>query len=128
MTARRSRRGLRAALIVLAILVLAPLTALVIFAASFDPNAYKPQIEEAVKRSTGRDLALNGPIHLKLALCPTIEAQDVALANTEGGSRPQMATLERLDAQIALLPLLRRHIEIDRLVLVRPDILLETDA
>ena len=128
MAERRSRRGLRVGLIVLAILVLAPIAALVLFAARFDPNAYKPQIAEAVKRATGRDLALNGPIQLKLALHPTIEARDVALANIEGGSRPQMATLDRLDAEIALLPLLRRRLEIDRLVLVRPDILLETTA
>ncbi len=39
-----------------------------------------------------------------------------------------MATLQRLEAQVALLPLLQRRLEIDRLVLVRPDILLETDA
>ena len=128
MAEKRSRRGLRAGLIVLAILVLAPVAALVLFAALFDPNAYKPQIAEAVKRATGRDLALNGPVRLKLALHPAIEARDVAFANIEGGSRPQMATLDRLDAQIALLPLLQRRLEIDRLVLVRPDILLETNA
>ena len=124
----RSRRWLRIGLIVLAVLVLAPLAGLAVLAITFDANAYKPRIAEAVKRATGRDLALNGPIALKLALRPTIEARDVALANIEGGSRPEMAKLERLEAQIALLPLLRRHIEIDRLVLVRPDILLETDA
>ena len=54
MAERRSRRGLRVGLIVLAILVLAPIAALVLFAARFDPNAYKPQIAEAVKRATGR--------------------------------------------------------------------------
>ena len=44
----------------------------------------------------------------------------MALANIAGGSRPQMVTLDRLEAQVALLPLLSRRVEIDRLVLVLP--------
>ncbi len=125
---RRRRRGLRVILIVLALIVLIPLGGFAVFALTFDPDGVKPRIEQAVKRATGRDLALNGRLGLKLSLWPTIEARDVAFANVAGGSRPQMATLERLEAQIALLPLLRRTVEIDRLVLVKPDILLETDA
>ena len=82
----------------------------------------------AVKSSTGRDLALNGPIRLKPSLWPTLEMRDVALSNPPGFSRPQMATLDRLDLQLALLPLLHSRVEIDRLVLGKPDILLETNA
>ncbi len=125
---RRRRRGLRLVLIILALIVLVPLAGLAAFALTFDPDSVKPRIEQAVKRATGRDLALNGRLGLKLSLWPTIEARDVAFANVAGGSRPQMATLERLEAQVALLPLLRRTVEIDRLLLVKPDILLETDA
>ena len=39
-----------------------------------------------------------------------------------------MATLERLDLKLALIPLLSHRIEIDQLVLVKPDIMLETNA
>ena len=39
-----------------------------------------------------------------------------------------MATLERMDVKLALIPLLSRRIEIDQLVLVKPDIMLETNA
>ena len=124
----RHGRGLRIALIVLALVILIPLAGLAAFALAFDPDSAKPRIEAAVKRATGRDLALNGRLGLRWSLWPTIEARDVALANMPGGSRPQMVTLRRLEAQVALLPLLRRTVEIDRLVLVRPDILLETDA
>ena len=52
----------------------------------------------------------------------------VSLANPPGFSRPAMATLERLDVKLALIPLLSRQIEIDQLVLVKPDIMLETNA
>ena len=63
-----------------------------------------------------------------MSLQPTLTVQGVGFANPPGFSRPQMATLERLDLKLALLPLLSHQVEIDRLVLVKPDILLETDA
>ncbi len=127
MAVRRSRRVTLILLIVLAV-CLVPIAGAALFAATFDPNRVKPAIEAAVKRATGRDLALNGPVGIKLAMRPIIEARDVVFANRPGGSRPAMATVARLQAQIALLPLLRHRLEIDRLVIIRPDILLETDA
>lgn len=99
-----------------------------IAAFSFDPEAFKPRIAEAVRAATGRELVLNGPIGVKLSLWPTIEARQVALANPPGFSRPNMATLSKLDLHLGLTGLLRRRIDISRLDLVEPDILLETDA
>jgi uncharacterized protein involved in outer membrane biogenesis len=96
--------------------------------ATFNPDNLKPRIIAAVKQQTGRDLTLRGPIRLGFSLQPTLTVQGVVFANPPGYSRPQMATLERLDLKLALLPLLRRRVEIDSLVLVKPDILLETDA
>src|ERR1700733_5969689 len=98
------------------------------FLASFDPNRLKPRIIEAVRHATGRDLSLNGKIAFKLSLQPTIEARNVAFSNPDGFSRPQMATLDRLQLKLGLLPLLSHRIEIVSLVLIHPDILLETDA
>jgi uncharacterized protein involved in outer membrane biogenesis len=99
-----------------------------IFFASFDPNSYKPRIVAAVKQATGRDIDLKGNIHLALSLQPTLTVQDVSFSNPPGFSRPQMATLQELDLQLALFPLIHHQVEINRLVLVKPDILLETNA
>jgi uncharacterized protein involved in outer membrane biogenesis len=99
-----------------------------VFIASFDPDSLKPRIVAAVKQQTGRDLTLQGPIRLGLSLQPTLTIQGVAFANPPGFSRPDMATLDRLDLKLSLIPLLSRRVEIDRLVLVKPDILLETNA
>ena len=112
---------------------LAGLVALVIaggaiIALSFDPDSLKPRVIAAVKQATGRDLTLQGRIRLGLSLQPTLTVQGVAFANPPGFSRPQMATLEQLDLKLALIPLLSHRVEIDRLVLVKPDIILETDA
>ena len=123
-----ARRPLRIALIAIAAIIVIGVGAVAVLLGRFDPNAYKPQIVQAVKRATGRDLALNGTINLKPSLWPTIQVADVAFSNPPGFSRPHMATLKGLEVQLALLPLISSRIEIDRLVLIHPDILLETDA
>jgi AsmA protein len=121
-------RPLRFGLIAIAVVVVLAVCAGAVAISRFDPDSLKPRIEEAVKRATGRELALNGPITLKPSLWPAIRAADVAFANPPGSSRPQMATLQGLELQLGLLPLLTGRYEIDRLVLIHPDILLETDA
>ena len=122
------RRWLRWALIAFAVLVLLPAAGLAVFLATFDAESLKPRIQAAVEAKTGRALTLGGPIGVKLALVPTLTLQDVALANAPGGSRPQMLTVRRAEVELALLPLLSRGVELRRLVLQEPDLLLETDA
>lgn len=112
----------------LAAVLALPVFAIGVVAVLFDPNDYKPQIVAAVKQATGRDLVIDGKLHLSLALRPTIAAKYVRFSNAPGGSHAEMVSLERVEARIALLPLLQHQIEIDRLILVRPDVLLETNA
>ena len=90
-----------------------------------DPNDYKPQLAAAVLNATGRVLTLNGPLRISRSLWPTIEVSDVQLANLPGGSRPDMARAERIEAQIALVPLLHRELQINALTLIGPNILFE---
>ena len=112
--------------IVVGLLVVLPISGIGIFIVTFDPNGWKPRIQNAVMRATGRELSLNGPISLKWSLVPTIEAHDVALANFDGGSRPQMVTAQSIEAEVALLPLLSNRLDIPRLAIIKPDVLIET--
>jgi AsmA protein len=121
-------RPLRITLIAVAAVIVVVVGAGAVFVSRFDPNSLKPRIIEAVKRATGRDLALSGKISLAFSLKPTIRVEDVAFANPPGFSRPQMATLQSMELELGLLPLLSSRIEIDRLMLIHPDILLETAA
>lgn len=116
---------LRRVLIALLGVFLLVVVAGVVFLATFDVGTLRPRIEAAAETALGRQIALSGPITVKYSLIPTIQVENVELANIDGGSRPQMATLKRLELEIRLLPLLSRRVEIDRLVLVEPDILLE---
>jgi AsmA protein len=119
-------RWRRILVIVIGLLVVLPIAGIGIFIATFNPNGWKPRIQNAVMRATGRELSLNGPVSLKWSLVPTIEARDVALANVNGGSRPQMVTAQRIEAEVALLPLLSNRLDIPRLSLIKPDVLIET--
>jgi AsmA protein len=111
----------------LALLVLV-VAAGAVFALSFDPDSLKPRIAAAVKRATGRELTIQSHMRLGLSLRPTLVVPDVRLANAPGFSRPDMIALHELDVQLALIPLLSNRVEINRLVLVKPDIILETNA
>ena len=125
---RRSRRLLRWLLIAPAALLALAAVAIGVAVARFDPEALKPRIADAVEARTGRQLTIAGPIGLKLSVFPTVTLENVALANMPGGSRPEMARVGRAEAEFALLPLLSRRLELRRLVLRSPDILLETDV
>jgi len=124
----KRRRPWRIALISLGAFVLLLLGGVGVMIATFDPNSLKPRIQDAVRQATGRELALNGEIGIKLSLWPTIAVHDVAFANPPGFSRSHMATLRTLELRLELLPLLSRRVEIERLVLVAPDIRLEVNA
>jgi len=92
-----------------------------------DFNRLRPLIAEAVKEATGRDFEILGALRLGFGLTPVFVVEDVRLHNAVFGTRAEMIKARKLEAHMALLPLLLGRIEISRLVLVGPDILLETD-
>lgn len=93
----------------------------------YDFNRFKPEIARLVKAATGRELVIGGDIGLKVDFSPLLTMDDVGLQNASWGSRPEMVRTKRFEVQVALLPLLRDRIEVKRLVLVEPDVLIETD-
>lgn len=93
-----------------------------------DPNDHRDRIAAELQAATGRAVTLAGPISLTRSLSPALVVEGVTIANMPGGSRPQMASIGRLDVQVALLPLiLNGRLQVERLNLAKADILLETD-
>jgi len=101
---------------------------LVAAAKSFDMKRIKVLLAEQTRAATGRELVIAGPLELRLGLIPKIIATGITLSNAPGGSRAEMIKIERAEAELSLLPLFKREIRINRLVVSAPDILLETDA
>jgi len=109
--------------------VLAVLAAVLVVAIkSVDLNRIKELLTSQVQTATGRILTIAGPLEMRLGLVPRLVADGVSLSNPPGSTRPEMMTIKHFELEISLLPLLKREILINRLVVSAPDILIETDA
>jgi hypothetical protein len=124
----RLPRWLKITLLVTAALALAAVVSLAVLVNTLDLNRYAKLAADEVKAATGRELRIAGKLDLKLFPRLALVAENVSFANAPWGSRPDMARVKRLEGSVALLPLLQKQVEITRLVLVEPDVLLETDA
>ena len=99
-----------------------------IILSSYNFNYLKPQITKVAKDATGRELTLGGDIRLKVSFTPALTVDNVSFQNAPWGSRPELAKVKRFEAQVALFPLLSKNLVVKRLILVEPDILVETNA
>src|SRR5690349_24791428 len=99
---------LKYALYALGALVVLVIAAVLIITATVDPNQYKPQIVKAVKDKTGRTLAINGDIKLKIF--PKIGAQVGKVSLSERSSEKTFAGVDQGQVFVALLPLLSKHV------------------
>ena len=106
-------KPLKTSLIGIAGLLFLVIAAAVVFALSFDANRYKPQIERLVHEKTGRTLKLQGP--LEAAIWPSLGAKVAGITFSERGSEQQFVALDNAHASLALLPLLRGQVVVDRI-------------
>ncbi len=85
--------------------------------ATLDPNDYKPQIAEQVKKATGRDLTISGDIQWSLFPWLGLDLGKTTLANPPGFSSPIFAGVEQVQVHVALKPLLKKRIETKKILL-----------
>lgn len=98
-----------------------------VLVSAFPPVRLATLIGEQVKRSTGRELHINGDLTFRLLPTLAVIANDVALSNEEWGSRPEMITLKHVAFEIALRPLLDGKIQILSVLMDGGDTLFESD-
>jgi AsmA protein len=82
-----------------------------------DPNAYKDDIARAVKTETGRDLTIEGKIGLSVFPWIGLELGKTRLANAAGFDKEPFAQIGSAAVKVELLPLLRKNIVVDTVVL-----------
>ncbi|MDO5692415.1 MAG: AsmA family protein [Pseudomonadota bacterium] len=105
-----------------------------------DWNRSRDWVSEKVGTAMGRDFAIRGPLALnwqwprqqengwrRWVPTPVIHASDVLIGNPAGfaAKGPHFAHIGRASADIALLPLLARRIELGHVALTEPDVRLE---
>ncbi|MBS0001866.1 MAG: AsmA family protein [Thioalkalivibrio sp.] len=99
----------------LGVLLLIAVIAAIYLVATFDPNDYKGRIEAEVAEATGRELTLAGSIELTLFPSLGLRLEDARLANAEGFGEAPFAELQVIDLAVAVMPLLRRELEVQRI-------------
>ncbi len=80
-------------------------------AATFDPNAYKPEIIQLVKEKKNRTLKLDGD--LRLSFWPNIGAELGKASLSEFKSDKEFAAVERARVSVKLMPLLSNQMVVD---------------
>ncbi len=110
-------------------LALIAVSVLAVYAAvsSYDFNKLKPLIETTVLDSTGRELTLRGDVKVRFGLSPSLVVEDVRFQNSSWGKRPDMARIKSLRVHVSLISLIFGNVRVKRLVIVEPDISIETD-
>ena len=82
-----------------------------------DPNDYKDDIATLVKEKTGRILTIDGDIGLSVFPWLALEIGPTSLSNADGFSNQPFASVSDVQVRIKLLPLLRKQVEMDTVVL-----------
>lgn len=91
-------------------LLLLAIAVIAFVAATFDPNAYKGEIQKAVKERTGRTLTFHGDIGL--AFWPSIGARVGKVSLSRRASEHEFAAFDAAHVSVRLLPLLRREVQV----------------
>jgi uncharacterized protein involved in outer membrane biogenesis len=104
------------------------IVALLALPSLIDLNARKPEIAAMVKKATGRELVLDGPIALSILPTPTVTLSGVKFFNVSGSKNPNMVEVKTVTVKPSLGALLTGNIEVSEVTLVEPKIVLEINA
>ena len=92
--------------ILVATAVAVAIFAAIVFVLVFDPNDYKDTISEGVKEATGRELVIEGDLHLSLFPWLAIEMGKTELGNAPGFDDTPFASFESARLSVRVMPLL----------------------
>jgi uncharacterized protein involved in outer membrane biogenesis len=93
---------------------------------SIDVNQYKGEITAQVEKATGRSLEIDGDLSLSIGLQPAVVVKGVRFANAPWSKDQTMVSVERFEAEVDLIAALSGKIQVERLVIIKPTIILET--
>ena len=107
---------LKIVLLTLLGLLLLAVAGAVVLLLTFDPNRYKGEIAQAVEARTGRQLTIEGDLRLTLFPWLGVESGTVVLGNAPGFGDAPFARLDAVEVRVRIVPLLRRELEMGKVV------------
>lgn len=93
----------------------------------FDEDDLKEAISSEVTEKTGRDMTLAGDLDFSVFPWLALEVNDISLGNAAGFDSRPFAHIGKARAGVALMPLLRRQISIDKVTLHGLELALAVD-
>lgn len=115
------------AIVVLVIVALAGAGAAALYIAG-PADLVRDQIVQRVKRETGRDLVISGATSFTFFPALGVSMSDVSLSAPPGMTAPPLVTIKNVTASIALMPLLKREVEVQNIRLDEPVLSLQIDT
>lgn len=109
-------------------LALAAVVAIAALVSLIDPNQFKPQLAEQVRKSTGRELVIQGDIGWRFWPSLGLSLEKVALRNPAGFAEPDLVRFEQGEASVGLLSLLSHRLEIGKVTLSGAHLFIQTRA
>lgn len=97
-------------------LIAVVMIAIGVIVATVDPNDYRDEITDLVKKETGRDFKVET---MSLSFFPhlSIDLEAAELSNAKGFSEKPFVTIQKIQVGAAILPLLSQKLEVDTLTL-----------
>lgn len=93
----------------------------------FDRDRVTDMVATEVNKATGRQIRFDGPIGFRVLPSLALRLEGVRLANADWGKQADMVKVRRLELVVALRPLLRKQLQISRVLLDGVEVWLETD-
>jgi AsmA family protein len=119
-----ARKTLRVTAIGLGSLIVIVLVAV----ALFDWNTLKHPIERIASAKTGRTISIGGKLQVHIwSWTPTVIVNGLTVGNPPWESARPMATVDRLEIHLKLLPLLKGDVILPRVALFSPNVYLHQD-
>lgn len=100
--------------LIVAAIIIAPMV--------IDPNDFKPQIQAAVKKQTGRELLIDGELELSVFPWIGLSTGQLELSNAKGFEAQHFAKIDSSHIKVKVLPLLSKKVEISRIELLGLDL------
>lgn len=95
---------------------------------AYPPERLASMLSESVSTTTGRAFRIDGTLKLRLFPTITLEATDVALANVDWGTAPDMVRARRVAFEISLRDLFSGRLRIESVDIDGADIRFEGDG
>lgn len=110
------------------LVLVAAVTAAVLYLHYADLNRYRGDIETLVSDATGRQFSINGELQLDLFPAPALVLEQLSLSNASWSDEPMMAEIDHVSARVNLWSLVSGPIVVESFRLIDATLLLETNA